>query len=122
MVLQHILTPFFLPELQSLVSKYLCMAFMIPSPFLTVVVLVWLRAKLKKNCFLSAADGTCRNDPLDLMLKHDCSAHSVLYDPSTNTVRPLTILTDTWCSSGQFMPDGTLLQTGGDYDGATKIR
>lgn len=71
---------------------------------------------------LNLPDGTCRNDPLDLMLKHDCSAHSVLYDPSTNTVRPLTILTDTWCSSGQFMPDGTLLQTGGDYDGATKIR
>ncbi len=102
-------------------SIYAWHSWFLPSPFLTVV-LVWLRANFLKNCFLSAADGTCRNDPLDLMLKHDCSAHSVLYDPSTNTVRPLTILTDTWCSSGQFMPDGTLLQTGGDYDGATKIR
>ena len=65
--------------------------------------------------------GACR-DSNDLVLKHDCTAHSVLFDPSTNTVRPLTILTDTWCSSGQFEPDGTLLQTGGDYEGVRKVR
>lgn len=70
---------------------------------------------------MSVADGTCR-DSNDLVLAHDCTAHSVLFDPSTNDVRPLTILTDTWCSSGQFMPDGTLMQTGGDFEGIRKIR
>ncbi|KAE8666209.1 dynein light chain LC6, flagellar outer arm-like [Hibiscus syriacus] len=32
------------------------------------------------------------------------------------------ILTDTWWSSDQFLPDRTLLQTGGDLDGFKKIR
>lgn len=66
--------------------------------------------------------GHCRSDPRDEVLKHDCYSHSVVFDPKTNTVRPLMILTDTWCSSGQFLPDGTLLQTGGDLDGVKKIR
>ncbi|GAB2226728.1 hypothetical protein Drorol1_Dr00022548 [Drosera rotundifolia] len=52
----------------------------------------------------------------------DCYAHSVLFSPQTNELRPLKILTDTWCSSGQFLPDGTLLQTGGDRLGWRKIR
>ncbi|KAH0779179.1 hypothetical protein KY290_005606 [Solanum tuberosum] len=47
----------------------------------------------------------CRNDPNDPILKKDCYAHSVLLDLETNSVRPLMILTDTWCSSGQFLPD-----------------
>ncbi|KAH6762044.1 glyoxal oxidase-related protein [Perilla frutescens var. hirtella] len=54
--------------------------------------------------------------------RKDCTAHSVLLDLRTNVVRPLTILTDTWCSSGQFLPDGSLVQTGGDSDGFKKIR
>lgn len=66
--------------------------------------------------------GNCRYDPLDKVLHADCSAHSVIFDLSSNTVRPLKILTDTWCSSGQFLADGTLLQTGGDLDGFRKIR
>lgn len=66
--------------------------------------------------------GNCRNDPNEKVLKHDCTAHSVIFDPSSNTVRPLTIISDTWCSSGQFLPDGTLLHTGGDFDGFKKIR
>ncbi|KAI4302690.1 hypothetical protein MLD38_038409 [Melastoma candidum] len=64
----------------------------------------------------------CRHDPSDPILKRDCYAHSVLLRLSDNSLRPLTILTDTWCSSGQFLPDGTLLQTGGDLDGFRKIR
>ncbi|KAL3640677.1 hypothetical protein CASFOL_015645 [Castilleja foliolosa] len=52
----------------------------------------------------------------------DCTAHSVLLDLQTNRIRPLTILTDTWCSSGQFLPDGSLIQTGGDLEGFKKIR
>lgn len=66
--------------------------------------------------------GICRIDPKDAVLKHDCYAHSALFDLQTNQIRPLMILTDTWCSSGQFLPDGTLLQTGGDLDGFKKIR
>lgn len=66
--------------------------------------------------------GHCRYDQDDALLKRDCYAHSVHLDLETNQVRPLKILTDTWCSSGQFLPDGTLLQTGGDLDGLRKIR
>lgn len=64
----------------------------------------------------------CRSDPDDPILKKDCYAHSVLLDLATNSIRPLMILTDTWCSSGQFLPDGTLLHTGGDLDGFKKFR
>ncbi|KAI5682596.1 hypothetical protein M9H77_03824 [Catharanthus roseus] len=64
----------------------------------------------------------CRPDPKNPVSKKDCSAHSVLLDLATNSIRPLMILTDTWCSSGQFLPDGTLLQTGGDLDGVKKFR
>lgn len=71
---------------------------------------------------LLLAGGRCRDQPLERILKHDCYAHSVAFDPLTNTVRPLFILTDTWCSSGQFLADGTLWQTGGDFEGAKKIR
>ncbi|XP_075491906.1 aldehyde oxidase GLOX-like [Primulina tabacum] len=71
------------------------------------------RAPLPKNI--------CRVIPGNPPRK-DCTAHSVLLDLKTLTLRPLTILTDTWCSSGQFLPDGSLLQTGGDLDGFKKIR
>lgn len=66
--------------------------------------------------------GHCRSDRNDAVLKSDCYAHSVQFDPETNQIRPLMILTDTWCSSGQFLSDGTLIQTGGDLDGFKKIR
>ncbi|KAK4795757.1 hypothetical protein SAY86_028083 [Trapa natans] len=66
--------------------------------------------------------GRCRHDPNDPVLKRDCYAHSAVLDLSTNAVRPLMILTDTWCSSGQFLPDGSLLQTGGNQDGFRKFR
>ncbi|KAB2046630.1 hypothetical protein ES319_D01G249000v1 [Gossypium barbadense] len=66
--------------------------------------------------------GHCRYDRHDDVLKKDCYAHSVVFDLQTNEIRPLMILTDTWCSSGQFLSDGTLLQTGGDLDGFKKIR
>ncbi|EPS61181.1 glyoxal oxidase, partial [Genlisea aurea] len=54
--------------------------------------------------------------------RKDCTAHSVVLDLRSNTVRPLKISTDTWCSSGQFLPDGSLIQTGGDLDGFKKFR
>ncbi|PWA91948.1 hypothetical protein CTI12_AA085270 [Artemisia annua] len=61
----------------------------------------------------------CQINPQDVVL---CHHYSALFDLSTKKIRPLTILTDTLCSAGQFLPDGTLLQTGGDNVGIKKIR
>ncbi|KAL0432376.1 UNVERIFIED_CONTAM: Aldehyde oxidase GLOX1 [Sesamum latifolium] len=71
---------------------------------------------------ISLPAGKCRNDPNDTALVNDCTAHSVEYDVATNSVRPLMVLTDTWCSSGVVMPDGTLAQTGGYNDGDHAVR
>ncbi|XP_024371029.1 aldehyde oxidase GLOX [Physcomitrium patens] len=68
------------------------------------------------------ADGNCRNSTSEMVSPYDCFAHSVEFTPGPNTVRPLTIQTDTWCSSGAVVADGTLVQTGGDFDGSNKIR
>jgi Glyoxal oxidase N-terminus/Domain of unknown function (DUF1929) len=51
-----------------------------------------------------------------------CWAHSMEYDIATNSIRPLVLKTDTWCSSGAFLSNGTLAQTGGHGDGARRIR
>eukprot|EP00249_Psilotum_nudum_P034231 c5294_g1_i1 orf=196-810(+) len=64
----------------------------------------------------------CRNDSKDLALKVDCYAHSIELDLLTDTVRPLEVLTDTWCSSGAFLSNGTFVSTGGYNDGAEAIR
>ncbi|GJT56458.1 aldehyde oxidase GLOX-like protein [Tanacetum coccineum] len=64
----------------------------------------------------------CRYDPFDSVLQKDCTAHSVLYDIRTNMFRPLSIRTDTWCSSGAVLADGTLVQTGGYNDGDHTVR
>ncbi|KAF9618921.1 hypothetical protein IFM89_002916 [Coptis chinensis] len=71
---------------------------------------------------ISLPNGKCRNDPTDLALKVDCTAHSVEYDVLANSVRPLFIQTNTWCSSGSVAPDGHLIQTGGSNDGERKVR
>lgn len=71
---------------------------------------------------LSLPDGHCRMDPSDEALPLDCTAHSLLYDISSNTFRPLMLQTDTWCSSASVLPNGTLLQTGGFNDGQLRIR
>lgn len=51
-----------------------------------------------------------------------CYAHSVEYNISGNSIRPLRLDTDPWCSSGAFLSNGTLLQTGGYGSGSRKIR
>ncbi|XP_024973370.1 aldehyde oxidase GLOX1-like [Cynara cardunculus var. scolymus] len=71
---------------------------------------------------ISLADGKCRRDPNDNVLKKDCTAHSVEYDVASNTIRPLMVLTDVWCSSGALMPDATVVQTGGFNDGDHVVR
>lgn len=71
---------------------------------------------------LALAPGVCRNNPADRASAHDCTAHSALFSPGSNKIRPLNVYTDTWCSSGQFDGNGMLVQTGGDADGMRKIR
>nr|DAD36129.1 TPA_asm: hypothetical protein HUJ06_006769 [Nelumbo nucifera] len=71
---------------------------------------------------ISLPAGKCRNDSRDQALTRDCYAHSVEFDPSSRDVRPLTVLTDTWCSSGALSPEGVLVQSGGFNDGERAVR
>ncbi|KAJ0973263.1 hypothetical protein J5N97_021222 [Dioscorea zingiberensis] len=71
---------------------------------------------------LSLPGGHCRLDPSDLALTTDCTSHSVLLDLPTLSLRPLTILTDTWCSSGTLLPNASFFQSGGFNDGDHTIR
>ncbi|XP_074265097.1 aldehyde oxidase GLOX-like [Silene latifolia] len=71
---------------------------------------------------LSLPNGQCRINPRDEYLKVDCTAHSAEYDISTNSIRPLNIQTDTWCSSGTVLGDGRLAQTGGYNDGERDVK
>lgn len=69
---------------------------------------------------LTLPAGECRFN--DEAVSEDCTAHSLLYDISSNTYRPLLLQTDVWCSSGAVDPEGTLIQTGGYHAGDRKIR
>ncbi|XP_043718830.1 aldehyde oxidase GLOX-like isoform X2 [Telopea speciosissima] len=71
---------------------------------------------------LTFPNGKCRNDLNDQALKQDCTAHSVEFDVLTNSIRPLMVQTDVWCSSGALYPDGRLIQTGGFNDGDRAVR
>ncbi|XP_020235802.1 aldehyde oxidase GLOX [Cajanus cajan] len=71
---------------------------------------------------LSLPDGRCRRDPAEMVVKTDCSAHSLEYDVATNALRPLFVQTNVWCSSASAAPDGTIIQTGGFNDGERKVR
>ncbi|XP_042510708.1 aldehyde oxidase GLOX [Macadamia integrifolia] len=71
---------------------------------------------------LSLPTGHCRSDPNDVALTNDCTAHSLLYDIPSNSFRPLLVQTDTWCSSGSVLPNGTLVQIGGFNDGERVVR
>ncbi|WOG91963.1 hypothetical protein DCAR_0311219 [Daucus carota subsp. sativus] len=72
---------------------------------------------------LSLPNHKCRTYPSNKgTLIVDCTAHSVEYDVHTNTIRPLMVLTDFWCSSGAVMPDGSLVQTGGYHGGDHAVR
>ncbi|CAN6840258.1 hypothetical protein Bca4012_048182 [Brassica carinata] len=54
--------------------------------------------------------------------KVDCWAHSVLVDINTGVIKPLSLTTDTWCSSGGLTVNGTLVSTGGYGGGANTAR
>ncbi|XP_030531300.2 aldehyde oxidase GLOX-like [Rhodamnia argentea] len=66
----------------------------------------------------SASGRRCVDDSSE----ESCYAHSVEYDISSNNIRAMRLETDTWCSSGSFLRDGTLLQTGGYGNGSRRIR
>ncbi|CAM8942261.1 unnamed protein product [Rhodiola kirilowii] len=65
---------------------------------------------------------TSKCDPAKVPKTTDCSAHSVEYNVASNTVRPLMLLTDAWCSSGSVNPNGHLIQTGGNGAGFKVVR
>ena len=71
---------------------------------------------------LSLPNSRCRINPRELVVKTDCTAHSVEYDVASNTYRPLFVQSNLWCSSGSVAPDGTLVQTGGFNDGDRTVR
>lgn len=67
---------------------------------------------------LSLPEGKCMSQSQDA----DCFCHSVEFDSINRNIRPLTILTDTWCSSGAISEDGVLVQSGGYRLGERVVR
>ncbi|KAF8407079.1 hypothetical protein HHK36_006204 [Tetracentron sinense] len=69
------------------------------------------------------ASGNCRTIPNSKKKNDlDCWAHAVEFDIDTADIRPLKVLTNTWCSSGGLAADGTLVHTGGWNDGGSAVR
>ncbi|XP_021749975.1 aldehyde oxidase GLOX-like [Chenopodium quinoa] len=66
--------------------------------------------------------GECHQNHANDLRDSSCFAHSVEYHIDTNSLRPLKIESDPFCSSGSFLSNGTLLQTGGYANGYKKIR
>ncbi|RCV34358.1 hypothetical protein SETIT_7G153800v2 [Setaria italica] len=87
-------------------------------------VILFDRTNVGPSNLTFPAGHPCRSNPQDRWFHNstDCTAHSVEYDVASNTFRALSIVTDTWCSSGYVAPDGTLVQTGGWEDGNRKVR
>ncbi|KAI4316895.1 hypothetical protein L6164_024826 [Bauhinia variegata] len=71
---------------------------------------------------LTLPNGRCRHNPKEMVVKTDCTAHSVEYDVASNTFRALFVQTNVWCSSGAVFTDGRLIQTGGFNDGDRAVR
>ncbi|CAN6682780.1 unnamed protein product [Malus baccata var. baccata] len=63
---------------------------------------------------LSLPNGNCVNN--------DCTAHSAEFVVQTKAFRPLTVLSDVWCSSGSMAPNGNLIQSGGFNIGERRVR
>nr|PNR54170.1 hypothetical protein PHYPA_007847 [Physcomitrium patens] len=85
------------------------------APVLGTVVLLHQTKTGPSN--ITFPDGRCRNITYDLLLKTVCYVHSVILDPTSEVVRPIMVMTDTQGSSGQFLGEGSLSQTGGDLEG-----
>ncbi|KAF2298056.1 hypothetical protein GH714_008344 [Hevea brasiliensis] len=67
---------------------------------------------------LSLPEGKCISESHNT----DCFCHSVEFDSINGNIRPLTILTDTWCSSGALSENGVLVQSGGYRLGERVVR
>ncbi|XP_022157558.1 aldehyde oxidase GLOX1-like [Momordica charantia] len=52
----------------------------------------------------------------------DCWAHGVEYDIASGNLRPLTMSSDPWCSSGGLDINGRVVNTGGWKDGTRAVR
>ncbi|ONK58840.1 uncharacterized protein A4U43_C08F280 [Asparagus officinalis] len=61
-------------------------------------------------------------DCLNLTKGVDCTAHSIELNLANRKVRPLIVTTDTFCSSGALLSNGTLIQTGGYTSGERAVR
>ncbi|GLU17589.1 hypothetical protein SLE2022_339500 [Rubroshorea leprosula] len=70
------------------------------------------------NSNISLPDGKCIKFERSL----DCTAHSIEFYPANRSVRPLTLWSDTWCSSGALSQDGVLVQSGGYHHGGHVVR
>jgi len=70
------------------------------------------------------ATATCRSRPWRKAQHspNSVSRRAAEYDVAANAFRPLSIFTDTSCSSATVAPDGTLVQTGGWNDGFRNAR
>ncbi|XP_004293134.1 PREDICTED: uncharacterized protein LOC101306599 [Fragaria vesca subsp. vesca] len=71
---------------------------------------------------LTLPNGECIEDPKALVMKKDCSAHSAVYNITNNTIRPLTVKFDFWCSSGAMNGDVVLVQTSCNFFGGRVMR
>uniref|UniRef100_A0A0D6R2K5 Galactose oxidase-like Early set domain-containing protein n=1 Tax=Araucaria cunninghamii TaxID=56994 RepID=A0A0D6R2K5_ARACU len=72
---------------------------------------------------ITLPDAGCQNVTASDEWQHpECWSHSVEYDIASNNVRPLHLQSNTWCSSGAFLSNGTLVQTGGFDMGENKTR
>ena len=71
---------------------------------------------------IAMPNGTCRDNPYEQSLKHDCTAHSTEYDSLTDGIRALSIFSDPFCSSAAFLANGNLVQMGGDKEGNNTVR
>ncbi|KAL3512678.1 hypothetical protein ACH5RR_025395 [Cinchona calisaya] len=89
----------------------------------TVVILDQMESGQSAYRLSHRLNGTrCGNTHVD-QDDRSCYAHSVEYDILSNKIRPLVSLeTDTWCSSGSILSDGTIIQAGGNGDGSRRIR
>ncbi|KAJ0989415.1 hypothetical protein J5N97_007771 [Dioscorea zingiberensis] len=81
---------------------------------------VFFDASVTGPSLLPLPKGQCRVDTRTK--KEDCWAHGVEMDLNTYDMRPLKVITDTWCSSGAFDEDGNLVQAGGWNDGGNAVR
>lgn len=57
----------------------------------------------------------CRTDPgpSKLFLPGGGYAYAGEYDLDSNTIRAVSVPSNTWCSAGAYLPDATILNNGG---------